>query len=115
MPFSDRIEHSGFLPTPSTRRATHRLPAGAVFRQFLPTPSTRRATSSVAYVLALSLYFYPRPPRGGRPGTSGHAGPPLQISTHALHEEGDKVVEQLKAIADDFYPRPPRGGRLSTS
>ena len=34
-------------------------------------------------------YFYPRPPRGGRPGIDGLADD----------------------IFDDFYPRPPRGGR----
>ena len=34
------------------------------------------------------LYFYPRPPRGGRHGTTDYIQQP-----------------------DDFYPRPPRGGR----
>ena len=38
------------------------------------------------------LYFYPRPPRGGRPG----------ISTP-------------RSSCINFYPRPPRGGRLQTS
>ena len=37
-------------------------------------------------------HFYPRPPRGGRPGRSSYAG-----------------------TASDFYPRPPRGGRLQLS
>ena len=36
--------------------------------------------------------FYPRPPRGGRRGTSP---PPLPLQTY-------------------FYPRPPRGGRRGT-
>ena len=56
-----------FLSTPSARRAT---PPG-------PPPATRRR------------HFYPRPPRGGRPGAGepgcGHDG----ISIHALREEGD--------------------------
>ena len=39
---------------------------------------------------SIRLYFYPRPPRGGRPGFS----PRPQQSCY------------------DFYPRPPRGGRL---
>jgi len=39
---------------------------------------------------AAARYFYPRPPRGGRPGLRhGTTAPP-----------------------EDFYPRPPRGGRL---
>ena len=41
--------------------------------------------------LATALYFYPRPPRGGRPET-------LPMPTSEL----------------DFYPRPPRGGRLGS-
>ena len=78
-----------FLPTPSTRRATvvapiiHPLPVisthalheegdaaaslpGAASAKFLPTPSTRRATSSSIFCYYLKIYFYPRPPRGGR-------------------------------------------------
>ena len=39
--------------------------------------------------ICTAFYFYPRPPRGGRP------------------------TRQLLAIAYNyFYPRPPRGGRL---
>ena len=35
----------------------------------------------------------------------------MQISIHALREEGD-VYTQTGGSADiDFYPRPPRGGR----
>ena len=40
-------------------------------------------------LLLLSLDFYPRPPRGGRP----------------------LRVEASAASIPDFYPRPPRGGR----
>ena len=36
-----------------------------------------------------SFYFYPRPPRGGRPKPSGASGGCRRISTHALREEGD--------------------------
>ena len=77
--------------------------------------------------------FYPRPPRGGRPGyhviyanefvISIHAlreeGDPLDkagdvfsdISIHALREEGDKFYTQFRVYCAYFYPRPPRGGR----
>ena len=44
-------------------------------------PSSRRPTPST--------YFYPRPPRGGRP----------------------KELEKHTYIKTNFYPRPPRGGR----
>ena len=79
--------------------------------------------------------FYPRPPRGGRPDCA--AGPDAgghEISTHALHEEGDMLSSQedsrlteisTHALHEEgdagpggaqhdgqyFYPRPPRGGR----
>ena len=100
-------------------------------------------------------YFYPRPPRGGRQSSTKTIPPPLQflstpsarratrrtvmmdmgieisihalreegdiyieldgspkfISIHALREEGDIRVVAAKDRAHNFYPRPPRGGR----
>ncbi len=55
---------------------------------FLCTPSARRATFPTSKPTRKQSYFYPRPPRGGRPTPSktGRRG-------------------------GDFYPRPPRGGR----
>ena len=104
---------TGFLSTPSARRATStpnsvrccctnfyprpprggrhelRLISGCRFL-FLSTPSARRATHRCAGGLNVQADFYPRPPRGGRPGCRDtRPGPP------------------------DFYPRPPRGGRRS--
>ena len=37
-------------------------------------------------------YFYPRPPRGGRPGIGLPAGDRDGISIHALREEGDVIL-----------------------
>ena len=57
-------------------------------------------------------YFYPRPPRGGRPinfNTDVLADP---ISIHALREEGDLRLLGRSLHSFYFYPRPPRGGRL---
>ena len=58
-------------------------------RQFLSTPSVRRATRSINIMSNSFLYFYPRPPCGGRPlsvfGTSDFD----IISIHALRAEGD--------------------------
>ena len=81
----------------------------------------------------LPFYFYPRPPRGGRPtvSTDGAAlgeflstpsarratGNPsenpqsLRISIHALREEGDRPRSGRMPPLRYFYPRPPRGGR----
>ena len=39
--------------------------------------------------LAVAKYFYPRPPRGGRPFVGFLAGERQGISIHALREEGD--------------------------
>ena len=78
-----------FLSTPSARRAT--LSAHCLTRTilFLSTPSARRATSSTMQTVYRPRYFYPRPPRGGRPFTPHSA----------------------VQLVNDFYPRPPRGGR----
>ena len=64
-----------FLSTPSARRATaipilEALATGA----FLSTPSVRRATKQIGFGDGSGKNFYPRPPRGGRPGQ--YAPPP---------------------------------------
>ena len=102
---------NGFLSTPSARRATAHgqafsfaevisihalreegdaaeLPGVVNSRVFLSTPSARRATGWRFRWFEVMLYFYPRPPRGGRP-----------------------VGRQRRPAHSDFYPRPPRGGR----
>ena len=79
-------------------------------------------------------YFYPRPPRGGRPRNPEGEGQAETISIHALREEGDlssmaKILRMLLFLSTPsarratdvaffrrsailhFYPRPPRGGR----
>ncbi len=100
-----------FLSTPSARRATEygnntaeladisihalreegdeiSLTGNAPLTIFLSTPSARRATSYFSVCLRLFRYFYPRPPRGGRPPA---------------------VFTRIASLY--FYPRPPRGGR----
>ena len=104
------------------------------FFKFLSTPSSRRATGAARHHATVPTYFYPRPPRGGRPktkfitfgveGISIHAlreegdfgmGVILSdiavISIHALREEGDARADGQRDRADHFYPRPPRGGQ----
>ena len=58
-----------------------------------------------------SNYFYPRPPRGGRPVVFKQCGVFQRISIHALREEGDRVDVTIWFPRSNFYPRPPRGGR----
>ena len=101
-----------FLSTPSARRATScRFPCQMLL-SFLSTPSARRATLLSISMSNAPFYFYPRPPRGGRPGTAinhdvyiqflstpsarratqgqGWRPPYFGISIHALREEGDQ-------------------------
>ena len=105
-------------------------------RIFLSTPSARRATEDSHHPLSIHLYFYPRPPRGGRPGVKGgeagtalflstpsarratsaarDMGDSMEISIHALREEGDRHLCTHPKPSGYFYPRPPRGGRRQT-
>ena len=110
--FEIQPEAAIFLSTPSARRATpHRLgvvqgqpisihalreegdlelygvPAANI--RFLSTPSARRATFGRSWTVTALSYFYPRPPRGGRPTQSAASVPEKAISIHALREEGD--------------------------
>ena len=77
-----------FLSTPSARRATSAHFLVRCSHLFLSTPSARRAT------IRFDIMEYP-----------------LQISIHALREEGDPLPSSRAALQNDFYPRPPRGGR----
>ena len=124
-----------FLSTPSARRATRGSAAGAPplaisihalreegdlelgvhntrYHPFLSTPSARRATARANSTYCAQLYFYPRPPRGGRPSNIAEcctdnkflSTPSARratfsftqrifscsISIHALREEGDQ-------------------------
>ena len=82
-----------------------------VFATFLSTPSARRATLQFSSRWFSSMYFYPRPPRGGRPLWLPLSFLHAYISIHALREEGDHPGSLLYRDARNFYPRPPRGGR----
>ena len=86
-----------------------------------------------AWRFVYSEYFYPRPPRGGRPDLPVDCHGSRDISIHALREEGDRAaaaqtskqtisIHALREEGDGvlwglgtenpyFYPRPPRGGR----
>ena len=122
-----------FYPRPPRGGRLVDLLAGHALRQFLSTPSARRATGrpvlrwyekrisihalreegdTLTYDTdAITVDFYPRPPRGGRPSCDVVDAGPQLISIHALREEGDSTVARMLAIGGNFYPRPPRGGR----
>ena len=78
-----------FLSTPSARRATQQTPED-LHRVHISIHALREeGDRTPAPSSGRHPYFYPRPPRGGRP--QGGASTP--------------------GGAQDFYPRPPRGGR----
>ena len=167
-----------FLSTPSARRATPRgkqatestaisihalreegdVQAGTVLGASGPISIhalREEGDRRVVPLFGLTLYFYPRPPRGGRPPSQDRRGttqnfyprPPrggrlgcrwalsrasrflstpsarratgdvdrveatIDISIHALREEGDDLPCSRYLEIQDLYPRPPRGGR----
>ena len=51
-------------------------------------------------------YFYPRPPRGGRPAPSYNGHPVIRISIHALREEGDPDKIQRLSASWKFLSTP---------
>ena len=111
-----------------------RFPCNQIHLLFLSTPSARRATPGGLLYPPGKVYFYPRPPRGGRPVSCLAHAQTFEISIHALREEGDLArvsfaVQDMEFLSTpsarratvssgracrgsaDFYPRPPRGGR----
>ena len=124
-----------FLSTPSARRAT-RIPGQERVgpRNFYPRPPRGGRRAAASSLARLMDDFYPRPPRGGRPrrlvpseakiqflSTPSarratvqdiETGEVIQISIHALREEGDRCSTSTRCSTNaNFYPRPPRGGR----
>ena len=59
------------------------------------------------------LYFYPRPPGGGRQVFVRTCKIVTIISIHALRVEGDIFNLAIFLYDKYFYPRPPGGGRHS--
>ena len=52
------------------------------------------------------MYFYPRPPRGGRRETGAMSVTPINISIHALREEGDLAVQAATITLKAFLSTP---------
>ena len=100
-----------FLSTPSARRATTRISAKVKSVRFLSTPSARRATDPAGQkggVLDISIHALREE---GDPWHRQTCWPKHEISIHALREEGDAASPGAARTTENFYPRPPRGGR----
>ena len=107
--------NSYFYPRPPRGGRRQQFIAWVDSKPFLSTPSARRATRLTKEDDHDVEYFYPRPPRGGRRVYSGCVAHAVDISIHALREEGDPQSASRGQPRRDFYPRPPRGGRPRTT
>ena len=126
-----------FLSTPSARRATSSRPSKLTSPAISIHALREEGDGRLFYSRSSSDDFYPRPPRGGRPGVLADLQLRRHISIHALREEGDfaglaQLADALPFLStpsarratrhrrtncplwQNFYPRPPRGGRPST-
>ena len=113
-----------------------RLPVGLhdeAVGQFLSTPSARRATAVCdlrVVHLTISIhalreegdtqmspacpsisYFYPRPPRGGRRGSTMTDEKAIEFLSTPSARRATLFGVLSPALSRNFYPRPPRGGR----
>ncbi len=79
--------------------------------KFLPTPSARRATLSAARCCKTMDDFYPRPPRGGRPGGKTKCKPLKSFLPTPSARRATSHRRRRTHRRSHFYPRPPRGGR----
>ena len=123
-----------FLSTPSARRATqpgfmlqeirnisiHALRKEGDFRPavramprlyFYPRPPQGGRPPSPGPGINSARYFYPRPPQGGRLHFADMIATHYDISIHALRKEGDAFRASSVISMFYFYPRPPQGGR----
>ena len=104
---------SEFLSTPSARRATpsrpphRRSPAISIHALREEGDNYGSEGDRTAY------HFYPRPPRGGRPGLRCHLPGRRRISIHALREEGDNKATHAHHPAGVFLSTP--SARRATS
>ena len=111
-----KAQNCEFLSTPSARRATCG-PYGMqrIWRNFYPRPPRGGRPPAPPVQAGRLRYFYPRPPRGGRPDFGLNLEIRVDISIHALREEGDQRWPAWRTPCSNFYPRPPRGGRPISS
>ena len=78
---------------------------------FLSTPSARRATFFQFHFRHWLIYFYPRPPRGGRPAPHSPSSRP-RLYFYPRPPRGGRLAAFSSLFTSlHFYPRPPRGGR----
>ena len=78
---------------------------------FLSTPSARRATRWHKQTPDAPNDFYPRPPRGGRQNSQSNNRCSTGFLSTPSARRATRWHKQTPDAPNDFYPRPPRGGR----
>ena len=101
-----------FYPRPPRGGRPFRTHRSLFAAQFLSTPSARRATMSAVQVLDAMLDISIHALREEGDDKLAGLGQSSNISIHALREEGDQLSWKSRRPMFNFYPRPPRGGRL---
>ena len=99
-----------FLSTPSARRATCLLTLYGSKEGISIHALREEGDGNVPCRRWRSIYFYPRPPRGGRRGIIFmHDEYTIFLSTPSARRA--TAAPFVGCGLADFYPRPPRGGR----
>ena len=83
-----------FLSTPSARRATREQPYQNTIGEFLSTPSARRATTWRP-LISQGERFLSTPSARRATGGAKDSTDAVQISIHALREEGDRCLQRV--------------------
>ena len=107
-PLQIRLDETAdrFLSTPSARRATILSSAPRAVDWISIHALREEGDCPQMPSLCGSAYFYPRPPRGGRPSLAFSLLCNREISIHALREEGDGCSIDLGHIVDVFLSTP---------
>ena len=103
-----------FLSTPSARRATLVANRGFIDADISIHALREEGDSRSSFRSRPAAYFYPRPPRGGRPKRSLLIAKKRQFLSTPSARRATGIAGRLKRDRCDFYPRPPRGGRPQT-
>ena len=101
-----------FLSTPSARRATHSAAVNSSTTDISIHALREEGDRASDAERMENADFYPRPPRGGRPGTPKRTAR-LKIHFYPRPPRGGRPfrISNHKFYVHNFYPRPPRGGR----
>ena len=104
-----------FLSTPSARRATASVMSYTHNANHISIHALREEGDFSHDVFDVAfIYFYPRPPRGGRLVRFAEITRTLKFLSTPSARRATPAKDIQSNGKDNFYPRPPRGGRHKT-